>query len=209
MHSLNRGQLFVVSAPSGVGKSTIIRRVLEDHPDLRYSVSSTTRAPREGEIHGKDYNFLTREAFLAGIQARRFIEWAEVHGHYYGTDAEQLNLWLTAGDDVLLEIDVQGAALVRCVYPSAWTIFILPPSMEVLAERLKGRKTETPEQITLRLAAAENEIKKAPWYDFVVVNDTLDEAVADFKAIIRACKCVPGAQPERLRAFLLPKEPTG
>lgn len=199
------GQLFVVSAPSGVGKTTIIRPVLENRPDLRFSVSCTTRSPRPGEVPGKDYHFLTREEFVAGIQAGRFLEWAEVHGKFYGTDGERIDRWLKSGDDVLLDIDVQGARQVRSVFPSAHTIFILPPSMDVLEERLRGRGTESPEQLTRRLAAARVEIQQFPWYDFVIVNDVLEEAIADLNAILRACRCDRAVQAPRLRSFLAPQ----
>lgn len=201
------GQLFVVSAPSGVGKTTIIRSVLANRPDLRFSVSCTTRSPRTEEIPGRDYHFLTREDFVEGIRTERFLEWAQVHGMFYGTDGEQIDRWLKAGDDVLLDIDVQGARQVRSVFPGARTIFILPPSMEVLEERLRGRGTESPEQVAKRLAAARVEMQQFPWYDFIIVNDVLGEAIADLNAILRACRCDRAVQAPRLRSFLAPHDP--
>ncbi len=195
------GEIFVVSAPSGVGKTTIIRSVLEQWPEVRFSVSCTTRSPRAGEVSGDDYLFLTRREFLEGIGNGRFLEWARVHGEYYGTDRSQVEDWLSEGRDVLLDIDVQGAQQVRCTYPYAQTIFVVPPSMEVLEERLNNRGTETAEQIEARSAAAVRELQQAPWYDFLIVNDVLEDAISDFNAIIRAGHCRRAFQVGRLRQF--------
>lgn len=201
------GQLFVVSAPSGVGKTTIIRSVLSRTPHLRFSVSCTTRPPRPGEVDGQDYHFITRRKFQQGMAAGRFLEWAEVHGSYYGTDAEPIRNWLAEGADVLLDIDVQGARQVRCADPAARTIFILPPSMDVLLERLKGRGTESEEQLARRMRSAHVEMGQAPWYDYVVVNDRLEEAIEDFLSILRACRCERVRQAHRLRPFLAGPQP--
>ncbi|MCE5335865.1 MAG: guanylate kinase [Desulfobacteraceae bacterium] len=197
------GQIFIISAPSGVGKSTIIRNVLAEVPKLKFSVSCTTRPIRPDEIDGKDYHFLAREDFLNGINSGRFLEWAEVHGQYYGTDVHPIERWLKEGNSVLLDIDVQGARLVRCAYPEAQTIFVLPPSLGVLEERLKKRATESEEQLAIRVEAAQRELMEAPWYDYIVVNDNLQVAIADIKAILRAGRCSRTAQAARLRAFLL------
>ena len=202
----HRGLLFVVSAPSGVGKTTLIRAIQGSWPDLRYSVSCTTRPPRPSEQNGVDYHFITHPEFIAGIRAGRFLEWAEVHGQYYGTDGDRLEEWLAAGKDVLLDIDIQGARQVRCAYPDASTLFILPPSMDVLGERLQGRGTESPEQLARRMAAAEREILEAPWYDYLIVNEALEEAIADFNAVLRASHCTRSYRAAQLKAFLLPKE---
>ncbi len=196
------GQLFVVSAPSGVGKTTIIRSILSRTPHLRFSISCTTRSPRTGEVDGQDYHFITRRRFQQGIAAGRFLEWAEVHGNYYGTDAEPIRNWMAEGVDVLLDIDVQGARQVRCTHPAARTIFILPPSMEALLERLRGRGTESEEQLARRMRAAQVELGQAPWYDYLVVNDRLEDAVEDFLSILRACRCERARQAHRLRPFL-------
>lgn len=196
------GLLFVISAPSGVGKTTLIRSVRAERPELRFSVSCTTRPPRSEEIPGKDYHFLSREEFLEGIQRNRFLEWAQVHDQYYGTDGEQIQRWLRAGDDVLLDIDVQGACQIRCTYPHAFMIFILPPSLEVLRERLEKRGTESPEQIAGRLTAARRELREAPWYDYIIVNDVLEEAVADLNAVLRSCRCHRSFQARLLKSFL-------
>ena len=197
------GQLFIVSAPSGVGKSTIIGEVLPTFPKLRFSVSSTTRPGRPGEIDGIDYHFLSVEEFLRGIRDDSFLEWARVHNHYYGTDRRIVEKWLKAGYDVLLDIDVQGAGLVRCAHPAAKTIFILPPSMGVLEERLRSRGTENQEQLAVRIAAAGREILESPWYDYLIVNDDLREAVEDLRAILRACRSSRAARAPEVKAFLM------
>ena len=197
------GQLFIVSAPSGVGKSTIIRTVIASCPNLKFSVSCTTRPIRPGEVTGKDYHFLSMEEFLRRISSGRFLEWAEVHGHLYGTDRRLVEKWLKAGDDVLLDIDVQGTRLVHCAYPAAQTIFILPPSMHVIEERLRNRATETDEQLVIRVAAARRELLESPWYDYIIINDNLQEAVDDLKAILRAGRSSRAIQAARLKNFLM------
>lgn len=197
------GQVFIISAPSGVGKSTLIRNVLEECPKLKYSVSCTTRPSRSGEIDGKDYCFLSKQEFLNGISSGRFLEWARVHGEYYGTDLNPIEKWLQSGNDVLLDIDVQGARLVRCAYPTAQTIFILPPSLNVLVERLRSRATESEDQLEIRFEAARRELLDAPWYDFVIINNDLQEAISDLKAILRAGRCHRIVQAPVLKAFLM------
>ncbi len=177
--------------------------MLAELPKLKFSVSCTTRPKRPDEVDGKDYHFLSREDFLNGINSGRFLEWAEVHGQFYGTDVHPIERWLKEGNDVLLDIDVQGARLVRCVYPAAQTIFVLPPSLIVLEERLKNRATESEEQLAIRMAAAQRELLEAPWYDFIVVNDNLEAAIVEMKAILQAGRCSRTAQAGRLRAFLL------
>ncbi|MHC1729144.1 MAG: guanylate kinase [Syntrophobacteraceae bacterium] len=196
------GQLFIISAPSGVGKSTIIRSVLAECPKLKFSVSCTTRPIRPDEIPGKDYHFISKEEFHSGLSSGRFLEWAEVHGQYYGTDQHPIENWLQASCDVILDIDVQGARQVRCAYPSAQTIFILPPSLNVLEERLRNRATESEEQLAIRFAAAQRELLEAPWYDYVITNNDLQEAVADLRAILRAGRSSRIVQAGRLKAFL-------
>jgi guanylate kinase len=185
-----------------VGKTTLIRSVLSRRPHLKFSVSCTTRAPREGEIPGQDYHFLSREEFLEGVRRGRFLEWAEVHGAFYGTDGKRIQEWLENGEDVLLDIDVQGARQVRCLAPSALTLFILPPSLEILAGRLERRGTETSEQLAKRLSTAKQELQEAPWYDFIIVNDDLETAAADFEAVLRAARCQRAIQAPRLHSFL-------
>jgi guanylate kinase len=203
MPDLNRtGQLFVISAPSGVGKTTLVRLLLQELPEVRFSVSCTTRPPRPGETDGSDYHFMTREVFLAAVGAGHFLEWAQVHGEYYGTDRRKLAEWLTAGKDVLLDIDVQGARQVRCCSSLVQYIFVLPPSFGALEQRLRARGTEAAGQMAMRLNAAAREMQEAPWYDFIVVNDTLERAVADLAAIIRAARCRRLFQADRLKNIL-------
>ncbi len=200
--STSSGQLFVISAPSGVGKSTLIRNVLATCANLKFSVSCTTRPPRPEEINGKDYIFIEQEEFLRGIGSGRFLEWAEVHGNYYGTDRQPIEKWLSAGQDVILDIDVQGARMVRCAIPGTVTIFVLPPSLEELRERLRNRATESAEQLAVRFEAARRELFDAPWYDYVIVNDDLEEAAADLAAVLRAGRCSRVSQAPRLGEFL-------
>ena len=197
----------MISAPSGVGKTTLVQSLLRELPTLRFSVSSTTRSSRPGETDGKDYHFISRQAFQTGIQANRFLEWAQVHGEYYGTDRAPLDHWLTTGDNVLLDIDVQGARQVRQSYPQAHFIFILPPAWNVLVERLQARGTESPRQITARLTAACKEVQEARWYDYLVVNDVLQDAAADLSGIVRAARCRRQAQVHHLEVLLAASPP--
>ncbi|WP_288297549.1 guanylate kinase [uncultured Pyramidobacter sp.] len=172
-----KGTLFVLSGPSGAGKGTIRARVFEALDGLSYSVSCTTRAPREGERDGVDYRFITSEDFAARIAAGDFLEWADVHRHRYGTLKSDVEKVLNEGKDMFLEIDVQGALQVKKKMPEAVTLFVVPPSIEVLEERLRGRHTEGEAELRLRLRNAVEEMKQRDLYDFVVVNDSLDEAV--------------------------------
>ena len=180
------GELYVIAAPSGAGKSSQIRRLLQQFPNLAFSVSATTRPPREGEQHGKHYHFVDRETFRQRIGQGRFLEHAEVFGHYYGTDRVYVeDLW-RQGRDVLLEIDVQGAAQVRVSHPQACHIFILPPSLDVLKKRLIGRGTDRPDVIARRLGEAQNEISACMDFDWMVVNDDFDQAAEQLASIVRA-----------------------
>ncbi len=171
------GILFVLSAPSGCGKTTLLKRVMSELPGLVFSVSHTTRAPRRGEEDGRDYFFVSREEFLAirDRQPSGFLEWAEVHGNLYGTSRAEVERRQAAGLDVILDIDVQGAAQVRAA-ANPVTIFIAPPSLDELGRRLRGRGTEDEETIALRLAGAQREMQAAAGYDYLIVNDDLDEA---------------------------------
>ena len=183
----NQTMLVVLSAPSGCGKTTIVRRVMADLPGLEFSVSHTTRAPRPGEVDGRDYHFVDRQAFLA-IRDREpsgFLEWAEVHGNLYGTALESVRAQRAAGQDVLLDIDVQGARQVRAVTDPV-TVFIAPPSLAELERRLRGRGSEDSETIALRLANAEREMRAVDEYDYLLVNDDLDEAVDSLRALLIA-----------------------
>ncbi len=182
------GELFIVSGPSGAGKGTICRRLMEDPAEdqLMLSVSATTRAPREGEVEGVNYYYLTREEFEKRIAEGGFLEYAEVYGNLYGTPKQPVLDTLAKGDDVLLEIDTQGAAKIKETYPEGIFLFILPPSMSVLRSRLEGRGTDTQEVIEKRLANTLEEVAQIGMYDYYVLNDDLETAVADAKAILRA-----------------------
>jgi guanylate kinase len=176
------GRLFIISAPSGAGKSTLCRAVRQRLPDLRYSVSYTTRRPRGEEKNGVE----TQAAFRKGINADKWAEWAEVHGNYYGTSAEFIDRTLADGCDVLLDIDVQGTEQILKRYPDSVTIFIMPPSLAVLRQRLQDRGTDSAASISERLDNAAAEIRRRKRYRHIVVNDRLEEAVEDLTAIITA-----------------------
>ena len=178
------GRLFVVSGPAGAGKGTILGRVREQRPDLALSVSATTRAPRVGEQEGVSYSVLTEKEFRRRIDAGDFLEWASVHGNLYGTLVSEVRSRLE-GASLILEIDPQGAMNVRRMMPDCVLVFIAPPSVEVLRERLIGRGSETPETLAVRLADAEQEMLTAKDYDEVVVNDNLDVAVQRFMEIMK------------------------
>lgn len=182
------GKLFVISGPSGAGKGTICKALMEDSDPARLalSVSMTTRQPREGEVHGVHYFFVTMEEFLQTIEEDGFLEHAEVYGNRYGTPKAMVLEQLSKGVDVILEIDIQGALNVKKAYPEGIFIFILPPSMAELRKRLTGRGTDSPEQIDLRLSKTLSEIAYIEEYDYCVVNGELDEAVRRVKAILIA-----------------------
>ena len=182
---MNKGRLFVISGPSGTGKGTICKELIKDDK-IRLSVSMTTRNPREGEVHGVSYYFAIKEEFLQKIEAGGFLEYAEVFGNYYGTPKMEVLELLDEGIDVLLEIDVQGALQIKDVYPEAVLVFILPPSMEALRARLTGRGTETQEVVERRLGEASKEISYVIDYDYAVINDNLEEAIDNVKAVIKA-----------------------
>lgn len=176
----------ILSAPSGAGKTTIARTLLARRADLGYSVSCTTRLPREGEVHGRDYYFMTRPEFIAERERGAFAESAMVHGNLYGTRRSEIERVLATGRHVVMDIDVQGATQVMRAFPESVTIFILPPSADVLLERLRSRKTETPVQLAARLQSALQELQQVGEYEYVVVNDDLERAVASVNAIIDA-----------------------
>ncbi len=186
---VSRGTLFVISAPSGTGKTTILKRVMAEVPGLSFSVSHTTRAPRAGEENGVDYHFVDAGRFAAMREAGAFLEWAEVHGNFYGTSLEAVEAGLAGGTDIVLDIDVQGCRQVRAAAPDAVTLFIVPPSWEELERRLAGRGTDAADTVRLRLANARREMADADRYDFVVVNDDLERAVAAVKAVVVAERC--------------------
>lgn len=185
------GILLVISGPSGAGKGTVCRALLELEPDISYSVSVTSRPPRPGEKEGVHYFFVSREKFEKMVSEGQMLEWAEVYGNYYGTPREPVLESLKSGRDILLEIDVQGALQVKEKFPAAVLVFILPPSMRDLEMRLKHRATDAEEEISKRLRWAEQEIRKISLYDYLVVNDTVERAVSKVRCILTAERCRP------------------
>lgn len=180
----SRGCLFIVSAPSGGGKTTLCKAVLNRFPDIRYSVSYTTRKPRKDEQDGVDYHFTTRELFKEKLKSGQWAEWAEVHGQFYGTSAEFIEKVLSSGHDILLDIDIQGTLQISRRYPESVMIFIMPPSMDVLRDRLEARGTDSGQEISRRLLNAEKEILKKDLYHHVIINDRLSVATNELIAII-------------------------
>ena len=194
--------VIVMSAPSGAGKSTVLERVLREVEGLRFSVSHTTRPPRAGEVEGVHYRFVSREAFKALKREGRLLEWARVHAHLYGTTRAEFDAARRDGVDVLLDLDVQGAAQVRAAIHDAVRIFLLPPSYEDLERRLRGRGQDDAEAIRRRLERAAEEVILYREYDYVVVNDDLDTCVAAVKSIIAAARCRTSRVEERARRII-------
>ena len=188
MHS-NRGVLIVISGPSGAGKGTICKALLEKHDNIYISVSATTRSPREGEVEGVNYYFLTKEAFEKKVSENGFLEYANVHGNFYGTPKVNVEKMLEEGKDVILEIDIQGALQVKENFKEGVFIFILPPSMEELKKRIIKRGSETEESLMTRFKNAYKEINYVSKYNYAVVNDTLELAVSKVESNIAAEKC--------------------
>lgn len=183
---MRKGLLILISGPSGTGKGTVCDLLRKNHPEISYSISATTRQPRPGEQDGVNYYFYDKEKFRQMIAAGELLEWAEVYGNYYGTPKQKVLDRLNAGEDILLEIDTQGALNVMQAMPEGLFIFLLPPSLEELANRLKGRGTETEESLQRRLGAAVDEIKIAHNYRYVVVNDKVEAAEKAIAGIIEA-----------------------
>ena len=186
---MNKGTLVVISGFSGAGKGTVLSQVLARRPDLYFSVSFTTRPPREGEKDGVNYHFVTRQAFQERIERGEFLEYAEYVGNFYGTSMAVIREKLDQGIDVILEIEIQGAAKVREKMPEAVSLFLVPPSFEELSRRLHGRGTDSEEKIQQRLETARREAKEIVNYDYIVVNDTVDRAVGEILAILIAEGC--------------------
>lgn len=197
-----RGTLIVVSAPSGAGKSSLAERVLKRLPDLRFSISYTTREPRGSEQDGVDYHFVGEETFRVMRERDEFLECAEVHGYLYGTHEKSVEEMLSQGLDVMLDIDVQGAEQIRRRVPEAILIFILPPSCEVLEARLRARNLNAPADIDRRLRNAAIEVQLYDRFDYVVLNENLDRALAELEAIIIAERCRPDRQRNRIESVI-------
>ncbi len=185
----NKGLLVIISAPSGVGKTSLCKEVLKFFPDLRHSVSYTTRAPRPGEKDGLDYQFVSEEKFQEMIDGGMFAEWAEIHGNRYGTAANALKEYLRNGNEVILDLDGQGARQIREEFPNSIYVYILPPSWKELEERLRSRRTDSNEDIKRRLENAKEELQYAEHYDYIVINDAFNVAVSTLRSIIVAEKC--------------------
>jgi guanylate kinase len=196
------GDLFVVVAPSGAGKTSLVNAMLEVERGIRLSVSCTTRTPREGEVEGREYHFVSRAAFERMIAEGDFLEHASVYGNYYGTSRKWIEGELGGDHDVLLEIDWQGARQVRKRFPGMVGIFILPPSIEELRRRLTGRGKDSPEVIERRMAGAREEISHVLEFEYIIVNDTFDSALADLQAVVRAARLSRERRRNRLSRLL-------
>lgn len=181
-----KGALVVVSGPSGVGKGTVVAAEMRRDPLTRFSVSATTRDPRPGEVDGQSYYFLTKEEFLLRLAQREFLEWAQVFGNYYGTLRSEVDRLLNGGNNVILDIDTQGADSVRRLRPDAVSVFIMPPSLAELERRIVSRGTETPENLALRLSQAEAEMARSGDYDHIIVNREIEQAAGELQEIISA-----------------------
>ncbi|NNM70753.1 MAG: guanylate kinase [Gallionella sp.] len=196
------GNLFIISAPSGAGKTSLVHALLNINPQIDLSVSYTTRAPRAGEVNGKDYHFVSRETFVAMQMRGEFLESAEVYGNFYGTSQTWITQENAKGRDILLEIDWQGAEQVRRSFPRAISIFILPPSLEALRLRLTGRGTDHADVIARRLAAARVDVAHVAEFDYVIINDVLDEALRELDAVILSAQLTCSKQLSRHQALI-------
>ncbi|MBM3117305.1 guanylate kinase [Jeongeupia naejangsanensis] len=194
---MTQGNILVVTAPSGAGKTTLVAALLAADANVQLSISFTSRAPRAGEVDGKDYRFVDRATFEAMIAAGELLEYAEVYGNYYGTSKAWINEARQSGRDILLEIDTQGAAQVRELFPDAIGLFVLPPSLDVLEQRLKNRGKDADDVIARRMAEARAEIGHAGEFDYLIVNEYIDEAVRDIVSIVRAERLREPLQTER------------
>ena len=200
--SSRRGRLFVVSAPSGAGKTTVVERLIQLMPDLRMSRSYTSRPARPGEEDGVDYNFVSRDRFEAMVAGDQFLEWADVFGNLYGTSTVDTERALAAGTDLVLVIDVQGARQVRRQRPSVASVFVLPPSFDALETRLRGRSQDSEEQVRRRLETARQEVSAVSEYDYVLINDEVDGCVERLRAIIVAERAKPDVMGAEVASIL-------
>ena len=182
------GNLFVISAPSGAGKTSLVRALIDINPQIDLSVSYTSRKPRPGERDGKDYHFVSRETFLSMAKHGEFLESAEVYGNLYGSSQTWISEEIAKGRDILLELDWQGAAQIRRIFPDCISVFVLPPSMAVLEQRLRGRGKDDAEVISKRLAAVNDDVAHVAEFDYVIINDNLDEALQELNAIVLSAR---------------------
>jgi len=189
MGEKGEGLIFIISAPSGAGKTTLLKKVMEELPGLQFSVSYTTRPPRANERDGEDYHFISASHFQKMVERNEFLEWAEVLGNLYGTARKNMHLLKSEGADLILDIDTQGAKRVVEQIETAILIYVLPPSLESLQERLIKRGLDSPERIQFRLANAKRDMEEAQWYHYVILNDRIEETVEKLKAIIVAERC--------------------
>ncbi len=187
---MSRGNIYIISGPSGSGKDTILKEVLKIRSDVFFSISHITRKMRVGEVEGDKYHFISREEFEEQLAKNAFLEYNEYSGNYYGTPKAPIEEHLSKGDDVVIECDVNGASALRDILTDVTSIFIMPPSFEVLRKRLVGRGTETTEQVERRMNEALNEIRRADEYDYIVVNDDLESAVEDFLTVLNCNKLI-------------------
>jgi guanylate kinase len=194
--------MLMIVAPSGAGKSSLVNALLQEDSNLKLSLSTTTRSPRPGEVDGKNYRFISKEEFIRERDQGHFLEWAEVHGNYYGTSKPWIESQMLVGNDVLLEIDWQGAQQIRQLIPSAQWIFIFPPSIEALEQRLRHRGQDDEATIQKRLAAAHIELAHAPEADYIVVNDSFEQALVDLKQILAASRLRSGPSMAKNPAIL-------
>ncbi len=199
---MSRGSLIIISAPSGSGKTSLARRTLVQVPSLSFSVSHTTREPRPGEIEAEHYFFVGQSVFESMIEEDAFLEWAHVYGNYYGTGRAFVQEQLEQGQDVLLDIDVQGARKVREKIPEAITVFVFPPSYQELGQRLQSRGLDDPAAIESRLEIARNEIREYNKYDYLIVNDDIEESVNELQSIVLAARCLRSKVNDRARAIV-------
>jgi guanylate kinase len=194
--------VFIISAPSGSGKSTLVHKLLETIPGLTFSISYTTRPPRPGEVNGVDYNFISKQEFQEHLERNEFLEYAMVHGNHYGTNRCSLEAATHEGKDLVLDIDVQGARQLKVAIPEAISIFVLPPSREVLEQRLRARSQDSEEVIQRRLRGAAEEVRNYTQYDYVLINRELEEASARLAAIVRAERLRKARMEEQVRPIL-------
>jgi guanylate kinase len=197
-----KGTVFIISSPSGGGKGTLIKEILQRQENIGYSVSYTTRKMREGEVHGQHYFFISKAEFEQLILQNEFLEYAEVHGNYYGTSKTQVISETDKGNDIILEIDVQGAEIIQQKLPEAVGIFILPPSFPVLRERLINRQTESAEDLALRLANSRSEVEKYSEFDYVVINEFVEKATLELQSIVLAERLKTNKQTDKINFIL-------